>query len=289
MNKKYLSIYLLGVSVFLFAAISCKKNNLVVDNDVTPPPFAKFNSSTTSGTYYIKSTEEPFKIPVGVTTVSNADRVINFSYASPTGAASGTQYNAPASLTIPAGEALDSLSIQGLFAGYPVSSRIDTLKITVDGGDVSANSYNATYNLVMRKYCDVILNDIEGDFTTDEYNSNGSYSYGPYVSSATLTQVPNTSTASIVFENFWDSGITATGTIDWTSPANFKVNIPYQYTGIDYDVGQPLYLRSSPSQTNTFSSCDKTYTLTVDFIVENYPTAGSSAYYSQNYRITMHK
>ena len=109
MRKYFLNFFtgVVGIALLFFA--SCKKNNVVLDQDVLPPAFAKFNTiqpTDTMATYYIRSTNDVYKLPIGVTTVSDKDRTINFRYTST--AIAGTQYNAPSSLIIRAGQALDS-------------------------------------------------------------------------------------------------------------------------------------------------------------------------------------
>src|SRR3954471_6313951 len=122
--KHNLSFFL--AALMIFTITSCKKNNLVVDKDpISPPSFSEFALTGDAATskrvaYFV--TDDPaseVKIPVGITTVANTARRIDFTYSSSTAAVAGTQYNAPASIVIPAGEALDTLRIQGLFSGYP--------------------------------------------------------------------------------------------------------------------------------------------------------------------------
>ena len=273
--KKFLIINILLGAAVLFTINACKKNNLVVDKNLTPPPFAKFNvrqAADTAGTYYIASTGASFKIPVGFTTVSDKDRTIQLCYSSKT-AAAGTQYNAPATFTIPAGKAVDSLAIQGLFAGYPTSARIDTLYIKICGGDVPASAYWSTYRLILRKYCDVVPANLTGDYThsTDTYN--GSASTKPNYTANVSNWTPLTATsASVVIKNLgatsdngWgpfgptdgalNPGLNAT--VDWTDPANFKVTIPTQNY---FDDGSG---NSTVTATGTFSSCDQTFTITI--------------------------
>ncbi|MFT3826786.1 MAG: hypothetical protein QM731_22880 [Chitinophagaceae bacterium] len=287
--KRNKLVYIIG-GLMLMSAVACKKNNVAVDQDITPPEAARFVTSATVSSYYIQNITGGsfYKIPVGITTVSNVDRKVQLVYSSSTGAVNGTQYKAPTTFTIAAGKALDSLAVEGVFAAYP-TGRKDTVTITITAGDgfVNPNAYNKALSLIMQKYCNVVLADLQGDYTnTRETNSSGGSPYGPYTSGVTLTAISGSSTsANVIFHNFWDSGIEATGTVDWADPANFKVSIPYQYSGLDYAAGQPIYIRTSPTVASTFSSCDQSFTITADFIVVNYPSAGSSAYYAQNYKI----
>ena len=168
--------YLIFVLVTSVSMIACTKNNFIVDKDpLIPGEGAHFvvkpAISVTAGAvlpFSIANAPSPgtvYKIPVGVTTVSNVDRTINFSYTSRT-AVSGAQYTAPASLTIKAGSALDTLRIQGLFSGYPVSSRKDTLKIKIVSGSgaVSNIGYQDSISLVLQKFCPLIMSDFSGSF-----------------------------------------------------------------------------------------------------------------------------
>lgn len=233
---------------------ACKKNNFAVDQDIVPASVAKFNvrvPADTAAVYYIRSTNTPFKIPVGVSTVSDKDRTIQLSYTSRT-AVQGTHYNAPTSITIPAGKALDSLSIAGLFSGYPSSSRIDTVFIKITGGDVPASSYWNNFRLILRKYCDVSLAAFNGNYTNTIDNGN----YGPYPVQIAAGTTSGTS-GTIVVTNLWDPGVPVTTTVnlDWANPANFTATIPDQvYYG-------PANWWIKGTTAGTFSSCDQSFTL----------------------------
>lgn len=267
---KKLLIYLTVATGVLFNLTSCSKNNMVVDKDVVPPSFAKFNTSTLIGTYYIRSTNTPYKLPIGVTTVSDKDRVISLSYASPTGAAAGTHYNAPATITIPAGKTIDTLAVTGLYSGYPVSSRIDSLKITVGGGDVPKNDYNNTYTILLRKYCDVVLATLAGNYTRCIDNGN----YGPYPMTVTSPTTIGATTGSVVVTNLWDLGVPTSTTVnlDWTNPASFTATIPDQV----YYGAADLWIKGTTA--GTFSSCDQTFTLRYTLY---FKTTGANYYANQ--------
>jgi len=252
--------------LLVLVIVSCKKNNLVVDQDVIPPAFAKFNvrvAADTAATYYISNANKPFKIPIGITTVSDKDRTIQLCYTS-TSAVAGSQYTAPATIVIPAGKVLDSISIQGLIAGYPTASRVDVLFIKICGGDVPASAYWATYKLTMRKYCDVVLANLGGAYTRTFEGS-----YGPYTSEVTNLVSTGVTTATATITNIYDSGISADVTFDWTDPTAFKVIMEEQQT--QYTVGGlPLFVRANPATASSFSSCDNTITLNLQL----YTSAG---------------
>jgi len=259
------------LSLLVFVIVSCKKNNLVVDQEVTPPAYAKFNvkaAADTAATYYVSSANTPFKIPIGITTVSDKDRTIQLCYTS-TSAVAGVQYTAPASIIIPAGKVLDSLSIQGLFSGYPSASRIDVLYIKICGGDVPASAYWATYELTIRKFCDVVLTSLGGNFIANEYLETGAFNYGPYASGVVNLTSTGPTTASGAFVNLFDFGWNNINfTMDWTDPANFKIDIPLQLTGASNGGGNYSYVQGTAGKINTFSSCDQTYSISLDLMVD---------------------
>lgn len=285
MNIRDISKVLFTCGGLLLLAAACNKG--VNDKTLTPPAFSEFGTNNLLGNYFVtNSPSSVFKIPVGITNTANTDRTIQLTITSPTGAVAGTQYTAPTTVVIPAGKALDSLEVKGLFAGYP-TGRKDTLRIHITGGDVPVNVYNNTYNLVLQKYCDVTLDGLAGNYNdTRETNSAGGNPYGPYTVVIKDLQLLTATTAKGLLENLWDDDLDDLEIyFDWADPANFSVSIPLQYTGQDYDVGQPLMVRTAPGQPNSFSSCDQTISLTADFIVNNYPTPGLSAYLARNYKI----
>jgi hypothetical protein len=249
------------IASFLTIA-SCKKNNVAIDKDaVTTTSFARFLTATQAdsvGTYYIKSSNDSYKLPIGVTTVSDKDRVVNFTYSSNT--ATGSQYNAPASIVIPAGKAVDTLRVNGLFAGYPLATRIDTVKITIeDAADIRASEYitprKDVYRLLLRKYCDVLLPSFAGNYTSAIDNGN----YGPYPMSIVPASLVSTgtTTGTMTIKNLWDYGvpsITTNVVMDWTNPASFTLTIPDQV----YYAADGLWIKGTTA--GSFSSCDQKFT-----------------------------
>lgn len=235
------------VFLMVVGLTACKR-----DLEFNTPSFSEFVVSSKTATYYIANTSNSvYKIPVGITKAADKDRTLQISYSSPTGATAGTQYDAPASIVIPAGKVVDTLLVKGIFAGYN-SSRVDTLKITISGGDVPSNSLYNEFNLVLRKYCDVNLDNLAGDYTGTIDNGN----YGPYTVNVTAGTATGTK-GFVNIANIWDPGV-ATSTkvnLDWTNPASFTATIPDQvYYG-------PADLWIVGTTAGSFSSCDQTFTL----------------------------
>src|SRR5215204_4524379 len=116
-------------SLACFSAIvffnSCKKDE--VAKAEIPETIAHFTNQT-SGSFFVQNTPNAiYKIPIGLTTPSGTETKVTVSVSSPTGATAGTQYRLQSTtITIPAGQTIDSLPVQGLFAGYP-GNRKDTL------------------------------------------------------------------------------------------------------------------------------------------------------------------
>lgn len=265
MSKKSLFLIPVFAGILLFSVYSCKKQETL-----TPPSASEFVTPTGSltGAYYVQDDPNSvFKIPVGFTTVSDKDRTIQFTYTSSTGAAAGSQYNAPASITIPAGKVLDTLRLNGLFAGYP-TGRVDTVTVQITGGDATANAYNNTYKVVLRKYCNVDLNALSGVYTTST-DKQGSNAWGPYISNISATSTGAT-TATLTIQNFSaaafgpfaptdaaaNPGIKVD--IDWTNPANFTTKMQTQAFYNDPTYG-PATIKANGN--GTFSSCDQSFTV----------------------------
>lgn len=225
--KKNIFYTILSICVLLGIA-SCKKNNFVVGKDITPPPFVKIGTwaaGDTTGTYVIPENNKPYKIPIGITNVSNVDRTINLSYSSPT-AVKGQQYNAPESITIKAGEALDSLEITGIFNGYGTVTRVDELTITISGGDVPKNPSKYNYVLTMKKYWEAPTNIFNGVYTIQDY-SEGDPDGGPYQVEVSLVSA-NGPVLNMQVVGLWGSGVPLKFTMNWVDLNHGTTVVPQQ-------------------------------------------------------------
>jgi hypothetical protein len=254
MNKLF--YYTLFAALGVISLASCKKNNLVVDKDVTPPAFVKFgtwNNSDSTATYTIKSTNASFKIPVGITNVSDKDRTINFTYSSPT-AVQGQQYTAPSSLVIKAGQALDSLEIKGIFDGFNSITRVDKLTITISGGDVPVNQTKSHFVLSLKKYWEADLNAFSGVYIIQDYDA-GVPDGDPY--EVTLTPVSLNGPSSVVaISGLWGFDAPPVNvTLNWDNLETGKTTIPKANWFKHATYGQATI---NPNGTGTFSATDQT-------------------------------
>ena len=162
--------------------------------------------------------------------------------------------------------------VKGLFAGYPSSSRIDTLYIKICGGDIPTSTYWNNYRLILRKYCDVVATNLTGSYANSTDTYGGSASTKPnYTATISNWTATSATTATVIINNLgatsdngWgpfgstdaavNPGLSAT--LDWTDPANFKVTIPTQNYFNDGSGNSTI------NATGTFSSCDQTFTIT---------------------------
>lgn len=265
--KKYIIDHTLSIIVLItIFASGCKKSGDVI----LPPSQAHFTNLQT-GSYSITAPGVTYKIPIGVTTVSDKDRMVTVSVSSPSGAVSGTHYTLSATtMVIPAGKAIDSLEVKGVYSQY-TSGRRDVLIFTIQNNQVGISDYNDTFRLSMRGPCfegDVDLNELLGTYN----NTNelfGTAAYGPYPTSIiAVTQVPGATTGTVRITNIWDNGWNPiTFTLDWTDPANRKVTL-VQQTGIGDAgtinpayTGQDILVRPFAGQVGTYSICNQTLTL----------------------------
>ena len=268
--KSFSRIFLLSLITASLMFAGCDKTKVY---DTTLPPDQAHFLNTTIATYFVSNDPNSvFKIPVGITTVSSKPTVINITVTSPTNAVAGTQYTLPTTtVTIPAGKAVDSLSVKGIFSGY-ASGRIDTLVFTIQSGDVQASDYNKVYKLVLRKYCAVVSTDLVGNYTTtrDYYNVTQA-SAATYTTSISNWTSTGATTATVLIKNlgattdvgfgpFLPTDGAATGiiaTLNWTNPANFTITIASQ----PYVASLYTYGASTISGSGTFSSCDQTFNI----------------------------
>ena len=274
--RKYSTIGLLlgALSMSLF---SCKKNEHL-EELVKTPEAVRFNVAVHSATYFINTTTGlTYKIPLSISTPSTEDRVVSFTYSSPTGAAKGAQYNAPDQITIPAGKLLDTLTINGLFDGYATPNRKDTLLIKITGPDTLNNKGN--FRLIMQKVCPTVLNDLLGDYdnTREVF---GTSAYGPYTTTITSATALTATTGEIVVANIYDFGWNPIKfKLDWTVPTATTVTLAAQDgVGPGSTLGYPgesVSVRPFAGQVGTVNMCNQTITLRLQIGVQDVGWFGS--------------
>lgn len=220
--------YTLIAALIMLTQFSCTKNNAVYNKEVTPPGFAKigtWNNNDTLGTYVVTADNKPFKIPIGITNISNTDRTITFTYSSPT-AVMGEQFTAPASIIIKAGQALDSLEITGIYDGFEVVTRVDVLTVTISGGDVPALSTKKNYVLTMKKYWVAPTDVFGGTYTIQDFYG-GEPSGGPYTCEVSLVSA-NGPVLEMEVVGLWGYDTPLKFTLNWIDLAHGTTVVPQQ-------------------------------------------------------------
>lgn len=266
-TAKYLFLALAATAMM----IGCKKEE---DYFPVPADEAHFTFKTSDNFTITSAATASKKVPVGITTVADRDRTVNFEITSPTGAQQGVHYNVSGkSLVIKAGQAIDSLTITAVFAQYQ-SGRKDTLKIRLmDGADVAASKTNNEYVLIVRGPCfegeigdPGALNALKGTYnkTTEDW---GGAAYGPYATTISAATQTGPTSGTITVTNIFDFGWSPiTFALDWSDLNNRKITL-VQQTNIApaltaFGSGQAGTIQVGPHpQVGTFSYCNQVLTL----------------------------
>lgn len=260
-KSKFLNI--IAFSLVTMILFSCRKN---LDADIPPAnsEFAYPDNETRN--FYVLNTSpgDTYKIPVGVTTPLERPVTLQLSYTSAT-AVAGTHFTAPSSITIPAGKVLDSVSLKGFFVNIPagVTHRVVA---KISGGDLPALVGRDSVVLLLRRYCNVDVSSLAGDYNTTETSAFGGTPTS-YVSSVSNVVQTSATTATATMNNLWDFNLTANVVFDWTDPANFKVTLSptIQQTFYLYQGTAATFITQAAGTINTFSSCDNKITMNLRF------------------------
>jgi hypothetical protein len=262
--KKNILHPILGISFLVLAIWSCKKDL----NTLVPPALSEFAySDNSTRNFYVLSTApgDTYKLPVGITTPLDRPVTLQLSYTSAT-AVAGTHYTAPATITIPAGKVLDSLTIKGIFANIPagVSHRVVA---RISGGDLATVAGKDSVVMVLRRYCNVNPASLAGNYITTETPLPSGATTAPYISTVTNVVQTSPTTATATMNNIWDFNITANVIFDWTDPANFRVSLnpAAQQTWYMYQGTAATFITQAAGTTSTFSSCENKITMNFRF------------------------
>jgi len=294
------SIFYFILALFSISLVACKKENLSIDKDpLIPREVARFvlpRLTDSTKTFFIPTNNGDYKIPVGFTTVSDVDRKISFSYTS-ADATAGVQYQAPSEITIPAGKALDTLRLTGLFGGFSSASQIDTVVIRItDIGDAASTPYilPTKITIYLRQFCDEsspVLSMFTGTYAhTNELFGTGAY--GPYVTTMAAPVPLTATTAKISLSNIYDTGWGPIDfTLDWSNPASLKATvIPGIVPGADAGdlngayAGMEVVVRAhATNPVGSFSGCTQTFVLYMQLGVNGL------GYFADVYRVTLNR
>jgi len=256
------------------AITGCKKQEVLE----RPPLQAHFMFST-GATYQVLTPTTSYKLPVGLTAVSDVDRTIELTVSSPTAALVGTHYTLNKStLVIPAGKAVDTVVVQGVFAQYN-AGRKDTLVFKIkETNDLKGIVTNSEFKLFVRGACleeDIRLNEFIGSYPKTNEDFGGAY--GPYTTTISAVRSITATTGEVTVTNIFDFGWNPIKFIlDWTNLSNRTVTL-VQQSGIGnagtlnsaYN-GSDISVRPHPTGgAGTFSFCNKTLKLILQVGVTN--------------------
>jgi len=217
MSKTINRLLLIAFSAVVVTWYGCKK-----ETALTLPQEQAHFMNVSSGSYFITAPGVLYKIPLGLTTVSDVARTVNIAVSSPTGAVQGTHYTLnKTSFVIPAGKVIDTLVVTGVFAQY-TAARKDTLVFTIqstDKGGVASSTYNAVYRLFMRGPCAEQEIDTDPAFLVGSYKSTErgynettgalAYTYAPsggYICGVSAPTRVNATTMQYTINNLWETG-----------------------------------------------------------------------------------
>lgn len=274
--KRINNLSLLTILAFTFLLASCDKTK---PYEIEVPPAQAHFVGKAVQVYAAETNPAPeFNLQVGTTDVAGSDRTVTYKVECLSGAVAGTQYNIPSgntsgTITIKAGEAIGEIAIQADYASY-VSGRKDTLMFSLTEPSVKPAAFMDTVYVIIRGACfegNVDLNELLGDY--DNTNEDFGGPYGPYTTSITSVNQTSATTGTIVVENIFDNGwAPITFDLDWTNPANRKVNLIRQ-TGIapaSTVSSNPAYATylvmvgpRTASPDGTFSICNQTLSLKI--------------------------
>jgi hypothetical protein len=274
--KKITSLFTICLAVAGVAAIlaSCDKNKPY--DLIVAEPQVHFTGSKFQNYQMTASPAPVYKVNLGTTDVSSSARTVTVNVSSSTGAVAGTHYSIVGgnTITIPAGQAVASIDLQGVYAQY-TTGRKDTLRFTLAQPDVAPAKFQDTVYVILRGPCfegDVTLSAFSGAWRAIETLGTGA-PYGPYnttIPAASIVQLTPT-TGTVTVTNIWDNGWgPITFTLDWTDPANRTVTVVPQAAIPGSDAGdlnaayagQTVAVRAhAAGGPGTFSACNNTFTL----------------------------
>ncbi len=210
--------------------VSCDKNKLYEFS--YPTSEAHFVGAKNQSLQVLSATQAPQKIEFGTTDVATTDRLITYKLTSPTGAVAGTHYNiiggSGGSITMPAGQSITSISVQGIFAAYNATGRKDTLVFTIAEPSLKSSTFSDTVKLALRGTCfegDIVLTELLGNYANTR-ETFGTSPYGPYLTKITAATSTGLKTARITVTNIWDNGWGPLQfDLDWNDPANTMATV----------------------------------------------------------------
>jgi hypothetical protein len=250
--KKF-QLLTLSAATLLLAIAGCKEDAADYHKDADAQ--AHFTNVTTASVYFQNTSNSVYKLPVGVTSISDKDRTVTYSVTSTTGAAAGAQYTIAnlGKVVIPAGEAIGYIPVTGIYAGN--TARFDTLVFTLTGGDIPATDYNKTLTLAMR-YCNIDVSTLVGDYLNTRNTSTGT----PYKSTVNSVTTTSATTGYLMISGIYvTTAAPVRVNLDWTDIGNLKTQVVT--TANVYNDATYGPVQYNPIGFGSFNPCANTITL----------------------------
>lgn len=298
--KRIHHLFIMAASATALLLTSCDRTKPYTIE--VPPAEAHFVGKMSQIYTVQDNANSQFKLSVGTTNVTNADRTITYKVKPSTNLAPGTGYtiatgNTTGTVTIKAGQAVADIIIKAPFAPYADPTRRDTLMFTLSEPSVKVAGFQDTVYLTLRGQClesNVVVAELLGDYANTNEDLDGS-AYGPYTTKISSAVATSPTTANIVVENIFDAGwAPITFALDWSDPNNRTVTLENQ---TNIGLGSTLVGANSPyaswqvqvgpgSAAGTFSSCNQTLNLNIGLGVLD-PATGQGGFFNVEYTVSM--
>lgn len=230
------------------------------------PELASFTNGTTASYFVQETGDTGFEIQVGFTTASNTIRTVNFTISGD--ATEGEQYSlSSTSITVPAGSTIGTITVNGIYAGF--TGQTDTLTLTLTGDNTA--EFDATYTLIMQRYCPFVPEDFVGSWNALDHHNGTEYTVN-------ITHVEGDT---LLIDAIWShEGFGPQKVVmHHDDPTNFYIELLDQFV-VDYGAPYgPVYIKEAGD--SPFSVCD----LTMEIHFDPYFTE-TSYFFGGHYFIT---
>lgn len=140
--------------------VSCEQN---ADPDIYQSESLTYFTQSTSGTYFVQSGDSEFRIRVGVTEASDTDRDITVRVVEEETDATPESYSINTTSTIPAGEYITDIVINGVFDEVVDGESVVIEIVDVEGSNTA--SFDNKFEVTLVQFCEYIQANLVGEWT----------------------------------------------------------------------------------------------------------------------------
>jgi len=227
----------------LLITASCVKDSKIYDG----PAIKHFPED--AGTYFVEeNSQEVFVVPVGLTATSGSDVSIEIVTGEGTDAEEGTHFDfVVKSPTVKAGEVLTNVQLTGNYGNLTDPTTL-VLKIDQEGG------IRNEFSLTIQKFCPFMQSDFVGTAVYTDMWWNGG--------AVPVSSAAGTAENEIVVTGMYDDPTVIV--LDYSDKANFTAGFQKMDTGWIH----PTYGMVRAEGSGTFSACDRTIVLGIEYTVD---------------------